>query len=181
MTSLAVERMQASDMQTGQVVYEMIAALMQVQMAEYMPEVAAAARAQQEADREAARQSQTQQPVVTGPGPARDDLKRFAGYYGEPDKQGPTPRNLFALDTCDGYLVAGASWGDAAPWHLTSVGETTFEYADDYRSFTIRFEIDESGKPIAMIHDIDIGLPNRLEYLKDAPWDEECFMVERGH
>ena len=177
---LAAELIQANDMESVQALYGMIATLSQAQMAEHMPEMAAAAAAEQ-AGREAAGPVQAEQPVAPGPGPARDDVERFAGGYGEPDKQGAAiARNLFVGFTCDGYLLMGASWGGASPWHLTSVGETTFEHSGPYRSFTIEFEVDESGKPIAMIHDIDdLGLPSRLESV-EGPWEPECVVVERG-
>lgn len=179
MSGLAMERMSANDMESGQVVMEMVAALGRAQMASYMPETAEAARAQQEADRAAAASAETAAPTPSGPGPARDDLKRFAGYYGPPPEEGKGPRNLWALETCDGYLLAGASWGDASPWHLTSVGETRFEYRGPYRSFTIEFEVDGDGTPVAMIHDMeDLDLPARLPYRQPLE-DDQCYVVER--
>lgn len=40
-------------------------------------------------------------------------------------------------------------------------------------------EVDESGKPIALIHDMDdLGLPSRLESV-EPPWEPECLPVER--
>jgi hypothetical protein len=186
MGQLAADRGQAGDMESLQVIYEMIATLTPAQMAEHAPEVAAAVAAQEEADREAAERAAAEraareEAATAGLGPARDDLERFAGDYGEPDKQGPGARNLFVGWTCDGYLLMGASWGDAAPWQLESVGETKFKHAGPYRSFAAEFELDESGKPIALIHDMDdLGLPSRLESV-EPPWEPECLPVERGH
>jgi hypothetical protein len=180
MVELAMERMQANDMESGQAVSSMVSTLTQAQMAEHMPEVAAAARAQQE-QREAPQQVEAEQSVVTGPGQSRDDLERFVGDYGEPDKQGAGARNLVVGWTCDGYLWMTANWGDASPWHMTSVGETKFEHSGPYVSFKIEFEVDESGNPIAMLHDLDgMGLPSRLQPV-ESPWGEsECLRVERG-
>lgn len=181
MSELAMEHMQAGDMQSGQVVYEMVATLTRVQMEEYMPGVAAAARAQQEADREAARQAQANrnEQVKIDRGPARDDLERFAGEYGEPDKQGAGARNLVVGWTCDGYLWLTASWGDASPWHLESVSETKFEHSGPHLAFKIDFEVDDSGAPIAMNHDLDLGLPNRLRPVESSFGEPECLPVER--
>lgn len=176
---LASGRMQAGDLESAQVLYGMLSTLGQAQAAELMPEVAAAAAAQKEADREAAEASPTPQGPPPELGPARDDLERFAGDYGEPDKQGPGARNLYVGWTCDGYLFMGASWGDAVPWALKSVGETKFEHSGPYRSFTVEFEVDESGQPIALTHDMeDLELPSRLESVP-PPWEPECRLVER--
>ena len=186
MAALASEKLQANDMASAQVVLAMVAAVAQpqaaasqAQAASYTPETTPAAAADQR-ERGRARGAQEKRPVHTGPGQARDDVKRFAGWYGVPGDQQDPPRNLFAQETCDGYLVAGASWGDAEPWHLTSVSETSFEYSSSFGSFTMEFEVDGDGNPVAMIHDIgDLGFPSRLEYLGPLE-DGQCFAVERG-
>jgi hypothetical protein len=174
---LGTEQIQANDMASAQVVFSMVAALGQ------SLDVSGKARAQQAErnEREGARQAREGRPVASGPGQARDDLKRFAGWYGEPNQQRDPPRSLFARETCDGYLVAGASWGDASPWYLTSVSATSFEdFSEGIGSFSIEFEVDGDGNPVAMIHSLEnMGLPSRLQYLGPLE-DDRCWTVEWG-
>jgi len=174
------------DPEAGQAVMAMVTTLTQAQMQQHMPEAVAAAEARQRdrdraaAAREGAR-AESLQSIEERLGPDREDVARFAGYYGEPDKQDrPVPRNIFVVQTCDGRLVTGASWGDASPWHLKTTGDITFTFADQFRSFTMEFEVDDEGKPRALRHDIeDLGLPPTLAYV-GALEDARCFPVERG-
>ena len=179
LTMLGTERIQANDMASAQVVFAMVTALGQGQ------DFLASARTQQAQrdERDAARQAREERPAATGPGQPRDDLKRFAGWYGDPNQQGKRPRNIFIQETCDGYLVSGTSWGDAAPWYLTSVSETSFELDSEVTGFfTMELELDGDGDPVTLVHTIEnLGVPNRAQYvgpLEDG--DAKCWDVDWG-
>jgi hypothetical protein len=106
-------------------------------------------------------------------GPARDDLDRFVGLYSDPADPKKT-RALFATVSCDGYLVVGATWGDAANWWMKSVGDTTFEYADSFTQLKIEFEVGADGKAAAMNHDLK-GLPSPMKHIAPLPDDwKDC-------
>lgn len=107
-------------------------------------------------------------------GLARDDLERFVGLYSDPEKPEET-RSLFAAVSCDGYLVVGATWGDAANWWMKSVGDTKFEYADSFTRLKLEFDVGPDGKALAMKHDLDF-LPNPLKRIGPLPeeWGRDC-------
>ena len=116
-------------------------------------------------------------------GEPRDDLARFVGQYGDPGAQGDTPRNLFAAVRCDGYLVAGATWGDAALWHLRSTSDTEFEMDDPFTGSTIRvsFDVGTDGTPRSMSHNVDF-IESPLPFLGALPadWGTECIRPPGG-
>lgn len=176
---LAAERISAGDMESGGALMEMVAAVNQAVMETAMPGVPAAAAARDE-EREA--RGQTEEigaPSSNGPGPARKDLRRFRGQYGRPGQA--NPRNLFVMETCDGYLVAGALWADVGNWNLTSVSEESFKYSDSFIAFTMTFEVGEDGVPVSMSHTLE-GVPSPLPYMGPLPaeWGDECLTVQRG-
>ncbi len=115
----------------------------------------------------------------TGPGPARKDLRRFRGQYGQRGQA--SHRNLFMMETCDGYLVVGALWADVANWNLTSVADESFEYSDDFLSFTMTLQVGDDGAPLSLDHTLE-GVPSPLPYLGPLPaeWGDECLTVQRG-
>ena len=178
MYGLATEKMMAGEMATAEVLMGIVATLTQAQLGTAMPEIAAAAEAEQR-QRDQARAEQSVPEVVTGPGPARHDLRRFRGQYGQPG-QSP-PRNFLVQETCDGYLVAGPMWADVSLWHLTSVADTEFEYEDSFISLEMTFEVESDGSPVSMSHTVE-GAPSPVPYLGPLPaeWGDECLTVQRG-
>jgi len=93
-------------------------------------------------------------------GVARDDLDRFAGVYGDPAKQQPSPRNFF-IYACKGFLRFGAMWGDVAPYAMRSTGTLTFEQAwlesFEKEGVKLEFHVDASGKATAITHTFTFG------------------------
>jgi len=110
------------------------------------------------------------------PGTARGDLLRFTGLYGDPEN-GDERRRLWVSMSCDGFLVAGALWGDASPLWMKSVGDASFTYADSFTRLSMRFE-PAGGTAARMVHDLSF-MPTPLERVGPLPEDwEKC--VERG-
>ena len=114
--------------------------------------------------------------VAFDQGKPRYDLERFTGLYGDP-KDDNKNRKVWVMVSCDGYLVAGALWGDASPWWMKSESDKVFSYSDSFSSLKIEFATDASGKAIKMNHDLS-HLKSPLERLDPIPdnW-EPC--VER--
>jgi hypothetical protein len=114
-------------------------------------------------------------------GPARADLGRFHGVYGDPKAQ-RTPRNFSVDQTCDGHVRIGAMWGDVAPWVLKSVSDTAFASAWEDPSLPhplrVTFHTDASGRAAAMSHNIlsNEDQLTRLERLGDLPkgYAQDC-------
>ncbi len=71
-------------------------------------------------------------------GEHRDDLEQFTGIYAVPGSDNDV-RKLWVRVSCDGHLVSGAMWGDAAPWWLRSESESVFSYSDSFNSFRMEF------------------------------------------
>ena len=112
-------------------------------------------------------------------GPARSDLDRFTGLYGDPDESDPN-RKLWVSVSCDGHLVAGAMFGDASNWWLRSTGDTSFE-AQVFGGEILTFSFEMGGsQATAMIHQVDY-MPSPLQRTEPLP-DEwaECVQLERG-
>jgi hypothetical protein len=112
-------------------------------------------------------------------GPARKDLERFHGVYGDPE-QPDSLRKLFVTQSCGGYLVAGAMWGDAQNWWMKSVSDNTFEMSSDFMSLRLEFKLGPDGKARAMAHDLE-GMASPLERSGELPegW-EECLEQPGG-
>jgi hypothetical protein len=108
-------------------------------------------------------------------GEPRDDLERFAGIYGDPDRD--PPRDLFVAVRCDGYLVVGATWGDAQDWYLRSLSDLDFE-AEAFGGQKIRFgfTVGADGRAAGLTHSLDyLGTP--LPYrtsLAEYGWPSDC-------
>jgi len=111
-------------------------------------------------------------------GAPRDDLDRFLGLYGDPNRA-DEHRTLWVAKSCDGYLVAGASWGDASPWWMRSMSDVVFE-ATVFGGEKLRFEF--PAQPQSMVHQLDY-LPSPLPRLGPLPDDgQECIQpLETGH
>lgn len=178
LNELGAGYVQAGEMEKFEAVMEMVAAVTRVLMDEAAAEF------------DLPREEDDPEPSAAEPEPRRggmemgeprDDLERFVGQYGDPAAQSQG-RNLFAAVRCDGYLVVGATWGDASNWHLRSTGPTTFETVD-YRGETIRFafELDGDGAPTAMTHDLEF-MASPLQYLGGLPegWGDDCILPPGG-
>ncbi len=110
-------------------------------------------------------------------GTARDDLDRFMGLYGDPHRA-DEHRTLWVGKSCDGYLVAGASWGDASPWWMRSMSDTVFE-TTVFGGEKLRFEF--LAQPQSIVHELDY-MPNPLPRVGPLPDDwQECIQpLETG-
>lgn len=107
-------------------------------------------------------------------GPARGDLARFHGRYADPQRERES-RVFWVAEDCDGRLIAGAMWGDAAPWRMRSIGETTFEQRQSprerefYEPVRLEFAVDEAGEVTgATMRDWE-GVEQRLDRIDDLP------------
>ena len=116
-------------------------------------------------------------------GPTRDDLDRFKGVY-----ESERGRSYWVMETCadSGYLMAGANYGDVAPWVLRSESDLEFVQSNARtggEAVRLSFEADADGTPTGLT--IVIPLPPApgqehgresvldLERIDDeAPWDE---------
>ena len=123
---------------------------------------------------EAKESSDNDEALNYSPGPSRDDLDRFTGIYGDPAEKNKT-RRLWVRTSCDGYLVAGALWGDASPWWFKSESDKIFAYKDSFND--IRIEFTGKGKSEKMIHNLSF-MKSPLERLGQIP-DEWGPCVER--
>jgi len=176
--------MQAGNNEAAEVVAEMNAQMMQKMlsgtqgmypsgMSEIMAEMQKAEQAadvQRQADIEEDRRMQEKQ-ADQSRGKSRDDLQRFVGLYGEPN------RNIFVTVSCDGYLVAGPMWADVGPWWMRSAADKVFTYADSWQSFSMEFEADGNGRIMRMQHEIE-GAPSPMEHAGPLP-DEWGDCLER--
>lgn len=130
-------------------------------------------------DRNQQPQAKAEPPPEPHPlGTPRDDLNRFMGLYGDPNRA-DEHRTLWVAKSCDGYLVAGASWGDASPWWLRSMSDTVFE-ATVFAGEVLRFEF--PAQPQSMVHQLDY-LPNPLPRVGPLPdgWEQCIQPLETGH
>lgn len=116
-------------------------------------------------------------------GPARDDLERFKGVY-----ESEEGRGYWVMETCadSGYLMAGANYGDVAPWVLRSESDLEFVQSNTRtggEAVRLTFEAGSDGQATGLM--IRIPLPPApgqeegqesvldLERVEtEAPWDE---------
>ena len=163
----------AGDHVAAQTVGQVTATVMQDTMAEAMqthsPEMMDELNAQREAGaREQAAvdfsegNNQTTK-GINNRGEKREDLGRFSGLYGAPDG-----RQLFVTQSCDGYLVAGAMWGDVSPWWMHSVADSEFDYSDSFISLGITFTVNNNGQADQLTHNLE-GLSSPLSRIGDLP------------
>lgn len=194
------QAMQDGDMVTGQAIMQMVQRISQDMMTEQMgnrpsgtppgavrmptAQDAAAAERRREEERAAARQRAQEEraaAVRDRLGEPRDDLERFAGIYGDPDRE--PARHLFVAVRCDGYLIVGATWGDAQDWYLRSLSERDFE-AQAFGGETIRFgfTFGADGRPADLTHSLDF-LDSPLPYqssLEEYGWPSDCVEPRGG-
>lgn len=177
---LANEYIQAGDASTAQTIMQMSTAIAHDMIAGASTQMPAAPNPPQP-DPPQHDRHQPPPAAAHGPdrGPARDDLGRFSGVYGAAEQEG-SRRDLFVTESCDGHLVVGAMWGDAANWWMTAVSDHAFEMSDSFRSLRVEFEIGPDGKARSMSHDLD-GLPTPLPRAGPLPqgW-EGCVQREGG-
>lgn len=116
-------------------------------------------------------QTEKENKVTNNKGESRNDLKRFTGLYGDPNESNKT-RRLWVMESCDGYLVSGALWGDVAPWWMKSEGDNVFIYSDSFSNIKMEFMTNENGKATKMIHNLK-ALKSPLERVGPIPddWD----------
>ena len=119
---------------------------------EEMAEQREAEREQERIQREQEREAEQQERIVERQGQPRDDLDRFKGVYGDLDEPEST-RQLWVNVSCDGYLVVGAMWGDAAPWWMRSESENVFTLEDSFNN--IRMEFGSNGSATKMTHNLE--------------------------
>ncbi|MCG2587059.1 hypothetical protein [Rhodohalobacter sulfatireducens] len=137
---------------------------------EAMEEMAKEQEAEREQDAQQRQEERTlerQQAIMERQGQPRDDLERFKGVYGNPDEP-ESARQLWVNVSCDGYLVSGAMWGDAAPWWLRSESENVFTMEDSFNN--VRLEFTPGGDDLEMIHNLDF-MENPLQRVGPLPED----------
>lgn len=134
-------------------------------------------RQQRSAERLEARRTE----ISARRGPARDDLGRFAGEYGNSSHPG---RTFFVTRTCDGHLAVGAMWGDVAPWVMKPLSDTEFAEPRAGPSGTaigVSFDAPAGGNATAMRFSAgfeDWGTLQRTGDLK--PGFRECIQLGEG-
>lgn len=135
---------------------------------EEMAEQREAEREQENRQHEEERARERQQSIIERQGQPREDLERFKGVYGDPDDPEST-RQLWVNVSCDGYLVVGAMWGDAAPWWMRSESENVFTLEDSFNNIRMEFGTSES---LQMNHNLEF-MENPLQRVGDLPedWD----------
>lgn len=90
----------------------------------------------------------------TTQGTMRNDLDRFVGLYG--DQSGENQhRRLWVSQTCEGQLVIGATWGDAAPWWMQSVNDNHFDFINQFFSLSVEFKLGKDNRAIEMAHNLN--------------------------
>lgn len=183
LNELAMEYMQAGDMEKGAAVMAVISMAGRVMMESMMPE--AARSAAEAAERERAARSEQRPPQsrvgeeeaarqrrLELLGPPRDDLERFYGLYEDPD--GQPNRWMFLVATCEGHLAFGPMWADVAEWRMRSLSDTEFEtIATEFQeSFRVKVIVGPDGKATGLEHGWD-GLGSPLVRTGDLPEEFE--------
>lgn len=100
-------------------------------------------------------------------GEPRDDLEQFTGLYAVPGSDSET-RKLWVRVSCDGYLVSGAMWGDAAPWWMRSESDLVFSYSDSFNSFRMEFVSGTGGRTSEMRHTLSF-MESPLQFTEPLP------------
>jgi hypothetical protein len=168
LTNLSMEYMQAGNMEAGMAVIGAATRIAEEMMSAAlggMPGGLPPSLAQEQPAGMSRREPEQEKVDVPAfdPGPARSDLSRFSGVYGDLAEPDPN-RTLWVMPSCDGYLVSGANWGGAANWWLRSESDASFSYEDSFTSFRMSFS---DG---SMSHDLDV-LTTPLQRRADLPSD----------
>lgn len=177
LAAIAQERAQAGDYQAAQAISTMAAAIAQDMLAARGLGGGAATPTPTPAPSQRPSEPSRSQPANRRDAPSvrdvmgepRSDLQRFVGMYGDPAQQGGTPHNLYAAVRCDGYLVIGATWGDAQRWDMRSTSDLAFE-AELFggRMVHVTFQMASDGTPESLTHDVE-GLDSPLQYVGPLP------------
>lgn len=170
---LITEYAQTGDMDIVQVLGDINATLSQEMMREQMEAAQPQMSAMMEQYQQAVNQANQQQQAVQQREPGSDaktehnkqvqlrsDLDRFTGFYGATNDSSPH-RQLWVSQSCEGQLVVGATWGDAAPWWMHSAADAAFTYGDNFFSLAIAFKLDAENHAIELSHDLE-NLANPL-------------------
>ncbi len=166
--ALATKYVRGGNTAAGQQVMAMAATVAQDGMATTTGMAPLDRRAQAPAKREPPR------PRPDPLGTQREDLARFTGLYGDPNRT-DEHRTLWVSTTCNGHLVAGASWGDASPWYMRSQSDTAF-VAEGFggKMWQFEFQTQADGTARTMVHGLDY-MPNPLPHLGPLPDDwQKC-------
>ncbi len=108
----------------------------------------------------------------------RTDLDRFTGLYGDPNKT-DSYRQLWVAQSCDGRLVIGATWGDVAPWWMTSESDNQFSYKDSFTNLNFEFNGMKDNQATTLTHDLH-GLVSPLQRVGPLTDDyPKCFETPR--
>jgi hypothetical protein len=185
LTELGTGYMNAGDMEKGMAVFEMVSAAalgmassMSPQAAQSAPQMAdfmqqqEAARAEYEKQQETVVEQDQQaknKTVEQQRGKSRDDLERFTGIYAVPGSK-DSNRTIWVMVSCDGYLVAGASWGGASQWWMRSAADRVFTYQDSFQSLSMEFSANGDGYAKGLSHDLDV-ISSPLERQGPVPDD----------
>lgn len=112
---------------------------------------------------------------ATVPVTSRNDLARFFGEYGDPERE-QANRTFWVAESCDGRLRMGAMWGDASPWYMRSVSDLAFEQTgrteyeeENYEAIRLQFETGAEGEVTGMTFYDWEGNVQRLDRLADLP------------
>ena len=176
MFKLGSDYLQDADMEKGMAIMEMNSKLIQAQMmsSPMMQQLAEQQRIEKQNRQKQQQQMQQQNEIRVAEqfGTPREDLERFKGIYGDPKTRNKR-KALWIMVSCDGYLVSGATWGDASPWWMKSVADRKFTYADSFQSLNVEFEIDADGMGKGITHDLNF-LPSPLIKIGPPPngWGE---------
>ncbi|TDR17538.1 hypothetical protein [Marinicella litoralis] len=164
---LITEYVNSGNMEVVQVLAEINATLsqemIQTQLAAAQPQMSALmaqheqalalANLQQQQLIEQMEQGEKPQLKPTSKGSLRSDLDRFIGLYGAPNNSS-AHRQLWVSKSCEGQLVVGATWGDAAPWWMQADADAVFTYSDHFFSLAIRFTLDDNNQASELTHDL---------------------------
>lgn len=170
---------QTGDMGALQVLSHVMSVITQDMMVEHMAgqdEVMKKMMAEQQQNQSAKSKIKPQQkPQKHTP---RTDLDRFTGLYGDPNKADPY-RQLWVAQSCDGRLVIGATWGDVAPWWMTSQSDKQFSYKDSFIQLNFEFNKTEQKQSTSLTHDLH-GMVSPLQRVGPLTDDyPTCFETPR--
>lgn len=170
---------QTGDMGALQVLSHVMSVITQDMMVEHMAgqdEVMKKMMAEQQQNQSAKSKNKPQQkPQKHTP---RTDLDRFTGLYGDPNKADPY-RQLWVAQSCDGRLVIGATWGDVAPWWMTSQSDKQFSYKDSFIQLNFEFNETEQKQSTSLTHDLH-GMVSPLQRVGPLTDDyPTCFETPR--
>ena len=179
MSQLISDYAQAGNMEAVQVLSEVMTTITQDMIAQHMAgqdEVMKNMMAKQHQKQSSKPEKKSQQePQKHTP---RTDLDRFTGLYGDPNKADPY-RQMWVAQSCDGRLVTGVTWGDVAPWWMTSESDSQFSYKDSFTNLNFEFNGMKDNQATTLTHDLQ-GLVSPLQRVGPLTDDyPKCFETPR--